>query len=246
MKIIFLGTNGWFTTKTGHTLSTLIETKTEYLILDAGSAIAFADYFIKKQKPVYLFISHMHLDHTVGLHYLNKFEFRQGINLILPQKLLKPLKILMNEPYTLPPEKLRMKVNIISSDKWHKLPIKITPYPLLHSVPCFGLRLESENKVIGYAADTGLCPNIYKLAKNADLLISECSYLPGERRPKWPHLNPQDAASLAKKSHSKKLALIHFDARRYRTFASRQKAVKTARRIFEHTFAPKDLDKIKI
>jgi ribonuclease BN (tRNA processing enzyme) len=246
MKITFLGTNGWFATKTGHTLCTIIETKMEYLILDAGSGMAFADKFIKKNKPIYLFISHMHLDHTVGLHYLNKFEFEQGINLIIPQKLIKPLKILVNEPYTLPPEKLRIKVNIIPSNKWQKLPIDIKSYPLLHSVECFGLRFKSENKTVAYASDTGLCPNIYKLSKNVDLIISECSYLPGERRPKWPHLNPQDAAMLARKSNAGRLALIHFDARRYETFSSRQTAVKAARKIFKNTFAPKDFDGITI
>lgn len=243
MKITFLGTNGWFTTQTGHTLCTLIETKTEYLVLDAGSGIAFIDKFITKNKPIYLFISHMHLDHTVGLHYLNKFEFEQGIDLLVPRKLVTPLKILMNEPFTLPPKKLTIRVNIVPSDKWHKLPLKISKLELLHSVPCFGLRFESEGKIISYASDTGLCPNIYKISRNADLIISECSYLPGERRPKWPHLNPEDAATVAKKSSARRLALIHFDARRYRTFARRRKAVETACKIFPNTFAPKDLDK---
>ena len=37
MKIIFLGTNGWYDTKTGNTLSVFMKTKKEYIILDAGS-----------------------------------------------------------------------------------------------------------------------------------------------------------------------------------------------------------------
>ena len=246
MKVTFLGTNGWFTTATGHTVSTLIETKTEYLILDAGSAIAFADKFITKSKPIYLFLSHMHLDHTVGLHYLNKFDFKRGIKILVYQKLLKPLKILMNAPYTLPPSKVKTKTSIIPSEKWGKLPLKIKAFKLSHSDDCYGLRFENEGKIISYAADTGLCPNIYKLAKNADLLISECSYRSNERRPHWPHLNPQDASSVAKKSKAKKLALIHFDPRRYTTFKSRQTALKFAKKIFKNTIVPKDLQQIEV
>ena len=37
MKIIFLGTIGWYDTETGNTVCTLIETKREFIILDAGS-----------------------------------------------------------------------------------------------------------------------------------------------------------------------------------------------------------------
>jgi ribonuclease BN (tRNA processing enzyme) len=37
MKIIFLGTNGWYDTKTGNTVSTLIVTKEHNIVLDAGA-----------------------------------------------------------------------------------------------------------------------------------------------------------------------------------------------------------------
>jgi ribonuclease BN (tRNA processing enzyme) len=37
MKIIFLGTNGWYDTKTGNTVSILIVTKEHNIVLDAGA-----------------------------------------------------------------------------------------------------------------------------------------------------------------------------------------------------------------
>ena len=61
MKIHFLGTNGWHTTETGDTLCTLIETENEYIVLDAGNAIRKLDKF--EDKPVFLFLSHFHIDH---------------------------------------------------------------------------------------------------------------------------------------------------------------------------------------
>ncbi len=35
--VIFLGTNGWYDTNIGNTICILVETKKEYLILDAGN-----------------------------------------------------------------------------------------------------------------------------------------------------------------------------------------------------------------
>ena len=39
IKIIFLGTNGWYLTDTGQTTCILIETKECYLVLYAGSGV---------------------------------------------------------------------------------------------------------------------------------------------------------------------------------------------------------------
>lgn len=52
MKIIFLGTNGWYDTKTGNTICTLIETDNEYIILDAGNGIYKIDKYIKKIRRI--------------------------------------------------------------------------------------------------------------------------------------------------------------------------------------------------
>ena len=81
IKVIFLGTNGWYDTKTGNTICTLIETEDYFIILDAGNGLHKIDQYITStsKKPIYLFLSHFHLDHIVGLHILSKFNFSQGI-----------------------------------------------------------------------------------------------------------------------------------------------------------------------
>ena len=81
MKVTFLGTNGWYDTITGNTCSVLIQSENFDIILDAGNGIAKADRYITQEKPVYLFISHFHLDHITGLHTLVKFNFREGLNI---------------------------------------------------------------------------------------------------------------------------------------------------------------------
>ena len=81
MKVIFLGTNGWYDTDTGNTICTLINSEKYHIILDAGNGIYKADRYIHDDLPVYLFLSHFHLDHIEGLHVLNKFRFSQGLRI---------------------------------------------------------------------------------------------------------------------------------------------------------------------
>ena len=81
MKVTFLGTNGWYDSITGNTCSVLIQTEEYDIILDAGNGIAKADRYISQDKPAYLLISHVHIDHIVGLHTLVKFKFRKGLRI---------------------------------------------------------------------------------------------------------------------------------------------------------------------
>ena len=45
-----------------------------------------------------------------------------------------------------------------------------------HSVTALAYRLEAEEKVVVYSGDTEPCPRVAALAKEADLLIHECSF----------------------------------------------------------------------
>ncbi len=103
-----------------------------------------------------------------------------------------------------------------------------------------GFRIEIDGKVLSYCPDTGYCENAVKLARNADLLITECAYKSGQSIAKWPHLNPEDAARIAKEAMTKRLALAHFDANIYRNFKERKQAEICAKKIFKNTIAAKD------
>jgi len=246
MKVIFLGTNGWYDTEIGNTVCALIETKNEYVILDAGVGLYKIDKYIKTKKPIYLFLSHFHLDHISGLHILNKFDFSQGINFYGPPGMKKYLSRVINKPYTVPIRKTKTKIRLNELHKKSLTPINVEFRKLKHSSICYGFRFILEGKSIAYCTDTGLCDNLFTLARDADLLISGCSYKSGQRDKSWPHLNPQDAALAAKKSRAKKLVLTHFTANLYSTIASRKNAQKQAKKIFNNTFAAFDNMKMKI
>jgi ribonuclease BN (tRNA processing enzyme) len=99
-----------------------------------------------------------------------------------------------------------------------------------------GYRLDVDGKTLSHCLDTGPCDNIAILSRDADLMISECSFPAGMYLEKWPHLNPELAARAAIKANAGKLALIHFDASIYRTPKDRLKAQRIARRLFPKAF----------
>lgn len=240
MKITFLGTNGWYDTDCGNTICTLIETKTAYILLDAGNGIYKADRYMKKDLPVYLLLSHFHIDHIEGLHTLAKFRFK-SLDIIGQRGTKATIKEFLSPKYSLLAEKLPYpcKVTDIRAGR-HARPFSFQALPLVHASKCFGYRLEIENRVISYCTDTGYCRNAVTLSRNADLLISECAYLSGQQSESWPHMNPELAAKLALEANAKKLALTHFDAALYTTLQKRDKAHAQARKIFPDTFCAND------
>ena len=233
MQVTFLGTNGWYDTVTGNTPSVLIRSEAYDIILDAGNGIAKADRYITQEKPVYLFISHFHLDHIAGLHTLVKFRFKKGLTIFGQPGTRAVLDTFLAEPFTVPLELIPYPVEILElAEGQHGLPFAVECRPLVHPVPCMGYRIELDGKVITYCTDTGVCDNAVALARNADLLITECGLKPGQVSPEWPHLNPQDAIGIAQKAGAKRLALMDFGAEVYRTLEERMEVQK----LFEKEF----------
>lgn len=223
MKVTFLGTNGWFDTPAGNTVSVLVQSENYDILFDAGNGIAKADRYITQDRPSFLFLSHMHIDHITGLHTLCKFRFRNGLTVFTQEGTREQLETFVNEPYTVPFSILPFKNEVRElSEGSHMVPFAVTCLPLVHPAPCFGYRVELDGKVIAYCTDTGVCDNAIMLARNADLLITECGLKPGESSPDWPHLNPENAIAIAKEAGAKKLALMHFGAEVYRTVKERE------------------------
>jgi len=222
MQVTFLGTNGWFDTAAGNTVSVLVQSEEYDIIFDAGNGIAKADRYITQKKPVFLFISHMHIDHIAGLHTLVKFRLKKGLHVFTQKGSVTDLHAFVRGPYTVPFSGLPYEAEVTElAEGRHCLPFTVECRPLVHPAPCFGYRLEMEGKMIAYCTDTGVCDNAIALGRDADLLITECGLKPGVKSPDWPHLNPEDAIAIARQAHAKRLALMHFGAEVYKTVDER-------------------------
>ncbi len=235
MKIYFLGTNGWYTTPTGNTPCILIDSQEGYIIFDAGNGFYKIDEYIKDDRPISLFLSHFHLDHVSGLHMLSKFNFSQPINIYLAKGRKKDFDTLFNIPYTDP--KVDIRIHELEEGK-NELEFPLEVFRMRHAHEDHSFRLTLEGKIISYSGDTGICENSKLLARNADLLIHECSYI--KITDNWGHSDPELAAALAKEAGVKKLILTHFDASRYTDLEKRKWAEDEARKIFPNTVAADD------
>lgn len=256
-KLTFLGTNGWYPTHMGSTVSALLETPDRYVVLDAGDGLHKLDvHATDTSKPVDVFLSHFHLDHTFGLHIQPKFHFKNEMRVFAPPNGIGHLRALINHPYSAPPEILRTKVtfheiregkNTIEPPNGVKgAPYSVTALPLDHADPCYGLRFEFNysgggQKVLSYCTDTGPCENLILLSRAADALITECSLLPGEPlTPSWPHMNPESAAKAANEAGCRRLFLTHFAAQKYVSPELRAAAERSAGMFFPNAIAAHD------
>ena len=243
MNVIFLGTNGWYDSVTGNTVSVLLATDEYIIIFDAGYGLAKLDGYIDRgdRRKAFLFLSHFHLDHVAGLHTLAKLRLPAGLTIGGPAGAKKILHTLVNQPFTLPLADLPYSTEVIElPEEISRLPFGAEAKPLRHASLTLGFRIEIEGKVIAYCADTGYCENAVDLARSADLLIAECAYAPGLSNEAWPHLNPETAARIAREANAGRLALVHFDAVQYPALTDREEAAAVARTIFPGTTAAQD------
>ena len=241
MKVIFLGTNGWYDTETGNTICTLVQTERYDIILDAGNGIYRTERHIDGEKQVFLFLSHFHIDHIEGLHVLAKLPFRNGLTICGPTGSRETLGTFINAPFTIPLAGLPYPAKILEMPaEAASLPFPVEALPLRHTSLTLGYRIVVDGRMISYCPDTGYCENAVTLARSADLLITECAFKQGQSSEIWPHLNPETAARIAVEAGAKRLALTHFDAGVYQSLPERKESEAVAAGIFPATTAGMD------
>lgn len=249
MKIVFLGTNGWYTSETGNTPCVLIDSKDQYVVFDAGNGIYKLDRYITEDKPVSLFISHFHLDHTNGLHVLPKFKFSRGLDIYVGEGRKKDFETLVSPPYTVGfrpnPENvanLKMEIRLHELEEGeNRLPFfSVDSVEQFHAYRDHGYRVHLDGKIIAYSGDCGISEKSTVLAKDADVLIHECSLLTAESKDIWGHVDAKQAATLAKENNVKQLILTHFGADKFPTIEKRKEAAEKAKKIFPQTLIASD------
>lgn len=247
MEITFLGTNGWYDTGTGNTPSILIQSQEHDILFDAGYGIAKADKYLSGEKPVSLFLSHFHIDHIAGLHTLAKFRFQEGLTIYGQPGTTEILDTILRSPFTVPLSRLPYPASISELDEGeHASPFPIECRYLVHPSPCLGFRFLLEGKIISICMDTGYCENAVHLAKDADLLITECAFRSGMDTSDWPHLRPEDAIQIGKESGAKELALMHFDASLYPRISDRREIATLFKDAFPNLHIAEDGMQIRI
>jgi len=162
-----------------------------------------------------VFISHVHPDHISdllpllqALNYTPGFKRTDPFYIYGSEDIKKYLDFNMELALPLtadfPMEFVLLKDKMkLEKDGW-----SLEVRSLKHPAKTLGFRWNIEGCILVYGADTGPCEGISKLAKDADLLILECSFL--KDNPKHHHLTTYQAGEIAKNAGVKKLLLSHF------------------------------------
>ena len=91
-------------------------------------------------------------------------------------------------------------------------PLTVTPRLVEHPVEAYGLRVEHEGRVLAYSGDTDACPGLDEVARDADLLLAEASFVEGRDEVRGVHLTGRRAGEAARDAGARRLVLTHIPA----------------------------------
>jgi ribonuclease BN (tRNA processing enzyme) len=163
----------------------------------------------------YLFYTHIHPDHSLDLvAFLFATKHTPGFVRTKPLHILGPPGFrdffdrlmgifgdwVISEDYPLELEEMDGGERVFQS--W-----KVGTRVLSHAVPTIGYRFTEGGSVVVVSGDTDYCEAIVDLARDADVLVLECSF-PDEFKVGG-HLTPQFASQIARESRCKRLVTTH-------------------------------------
>lgn len=221
VEIQFHGTNGWFDSDVGCTSCISIHTGDTVYIFDAGTGIRRLDPFAIEGKSVVLFLSHLHLDHCVGLHFLQRFNPR-CVRIITPCELTESAKLLIGPPFSSGFAKSPYPVSIEGVRPGeYEGSTTFSAHRLVHSTVVLGYRLRIGDRVFSYCVDTEVCSGLSAAAAGADIFVCECGLKQGQCSEQRNHLTPEEGISVAAKARVGCLVLTHFGYTRYASMEER-------------------------
>jgi ribonuclease BN (tRNA processing enzyme) len=235
MKLVLLGTGGYYGNDRRQTACLMLPEVG--VILDAGSGL----YRIRDRvatDELTIFLTHAHLDHTIGLTYL--------LDVLSPETLGRTT--VFGEPSKL----AAVREHLFSDDLFPVLPPirfepirpvhslagggKLTHFPLTHPGGSIGFRLNWPEHSLAYVTDTtaDAAADYVEQIRGVDLLVHEAYFLHDEHQ--WSdtvgHSCVENVARVAARAQVGRLVLVHMSPQ---LFDDVEFDLTAARRIFPAT-----------
>jgi ribonuclease BN (tRNA processing enzyme) len=184
--------------------------------IDAGTGtFANLQRHVPHHRLDVVLVSHEHLDHCLDLYPL--FTARHfhpeplpPLPLISPEGVFERIAALEDAEGVEEMRRVFDVREVSPGDAFEVGPFRVQTRLTPHWVPNIGMRLEADGAVLGYTGDTGPTEAIEELARDADLLVTEASWLgSAEGRPPY-HLTAGQAAEHARRAGARRLLLSHF------------------------------------
>ena len=215
MKLHFLGTSGYHPTRQRDTACLMIPELG--VILDAGSGIFRARELIET-KELHIFLTHVHLDHVVGLTFLIDVLHEQSVDHVWvycdPEK-QAVIEHHLYHPLLFPVPPRFVFRELTSSPISLPGDGRLTAFPITHPGGCLGFRLQWPDHDMAYVTDTtaALSSDYVKQIRDVDLLVHECYFPDGyeEQAALTGHSCLTPVAQVAAAAKAKRLALVHLN-----------------------------------
>jgi len=197
-----------------------VEIGEDRILMDCGSGTlrTLARLGRAWEEITYLFISHFHTDHVGELAPL-LFALKHGgdasrtrpLTVLGPRGISGHMEALARAhgSFVLDPG---FPVEIVDLDPgtegaFSRGAIRVRTYDTCHADPSLAFRLETDEGVLGYTADTGQDPELGRFLNGCGLLVAECSNADGADTSS--HLTPRALAELASLARPELLVTVH-------------------------------------
>jgi ribonuclease BN (tRNA processing enzyme) len=203
------------------------------LLLDLGSgALGALQSHVPLESIDALALSHLHPDHCLDLcgYYVVRKYNPSGPMPPLPVYAPGGASARLARAYDLHPDDgMAAEFDFVTfTDEPVTLgPFQLTVTQVEHPIQAYAIRVSDGERTLVYTGDTAPCRPLEELAKGADVLLSEASFLEGVDNPKGLHMTGKDAAELAHRAGVGRLLLTHIPP-----WYSRDEVVAQARPYF--------------
>ncbi|MDY0290157.1 MAG: MBL fold metallo-hydrolase [Sphaerochaeta sp.] len=211
MKLTVLGNNGTYPQENGACSSYLITEGRYTLLIDMGNgSLAKLQHVCDVGAINAIVLSHLHFDHfadIIPLRYALETRRSKGIPIqpvhvyvpSAPSWLMKELSA--NDVFIL--HRIHDRFSVAEG------PFSLFFRKVKHSIASYAVRVAHGSEVFVYSSDTAMCNSLLSIARDADLLLCEASYIGRDLGQEGHHLSARLAGRVASVAQVGRLLLTH-------------------------------------
>lgn len=210
MKLTIIGPWGGYPKANEASSGYILQQSGFNLLIDCGSGVlSFLQNHIEPENLDAVLISHYHADHVADIGVLqHALLIRKYLN-----KEIKTLPIYghnESEDYRSLTYKNITKGSVIDENTELSIgPFSVSFLKTRHPVPCYAMKIASDEGTLVYTADSAYQAAFVDFAKDCDLLLCESNLFSGMNGDQTGHMTSTEAGRLAAQSGAKKLVLTH-------------------------------------
>jgi ribonuclease BN (tRNA processing enzyme) len=218
MRVTVVGCAGSFPSAESAASCYLLEAEGFRLVIDMGNGALGA---LQKYAPLFgidaICLSHLHGDHCIDLSAYAVARHYYGASVTGAEVPLLPVYAPAGAAERLAPAFGLVADELIERFTFERLtpgsfeigPFAVTTAHVNHTVEAFGFRVSHDGWTMAYSGDTGESAALVELARDADLLLAEATFLDRPGNPLGVHLSARQAGQHAAKAGVGHLVLTH-------------------------------------